>query len=151
MKPRTKFQQNVVAASKHLPPLTPAQNRMGVQELHRAYRTPHAERTYHLHRVRPHVAERKRRTHGQSVRVRVSALPHHAESGNHPAPQVQRLRVFVHRNPLQGFSSPGSNPEFWICRIISKILVYRTGYLKIRSMRFCRISRALCGSAQKMV
>ena len=79
---------------------------MGVQELHRAYRTPHAERTYHLHRVRPHVAERKRRTHGQSVRVRVSALPHHAESGNHPAPQVQRLRVFVHRNPLQGFSSP---------------------------------------------
>lgn len=41
---------------------------MGVQELHRAYRTPHAERTYHLHRVRPHVAERKRRTHGQSVR-----------------------------------------------------------------------------------
>lgn len=79
---------------------------MGVQELHRAYRTPHAERTYHLHRVRPHVAERKRRTHGQSVRVRVSALPHPAESGNHPAPQVQRLRVFVHRNPLQGFSSP---------------------------------------------
>lgn len=38
--------------------------------------------------------------------MRVSALPHHAESGNHPAPQVQRLRVFVHRNPLQGFSSP---------------------------------------------
>lgn len=106
MKPRTKFQQSVVAASKHLPPLTPAQIEWGVQELHRAYRTPHAERTYHLHRVRPHVAERKRRTHGQSVRVRVSALPHPAESGNHPAPQVQRLRVFVHRNPLQGFSSP---------------------------------------------
>lgn len=106
MKPRTKFQQNVVAAKQTPAAAYPRTNRMGVQELHRAYRTPHAERTYHLHRVRPHVAERKRRTHGQSVRVRVSALPHHAESGNHPAPQVQRLRVFVHRNPLQGFSSP---------------------------------------------
>ena len=65
MKPRTKFQQNVVAASKTPAAAYPRTNRMGVQELHRAYRTPHAERTYHLHRVRPHVAERKRRTHGQ--------------------------------------------------------------------------------------
>lgn len=29
MKPRTKFQQSVVAASKHLPPLTPAQIEWG--------------------------------------------------------------------------------------------------------------------------
>ena len=104
MKPRTKFQQSVVAASKHLPPLTPAQIEWGYKN---CIEHTDAARRKDLSPA-PSAAtrgERKRRTHGQSVRVRVSALPHPAESGNHPAPQVQRLRVFVHRNPLQGFSS----------------------------------------------
>lgn len=42
MKPRTKFQQNVVAASKHLPPLTPAQIEWGYKNCieHIGRRTP---------------------------------------------------------------------------------------------------------------
>ena len=42
MKPRTKFQQSVVAASKHLPPLTPAQIEWGYKNCieHIGRRTP---------------------------------------------------------------------------------------------------------------
>lgn len=106
MKPRTKFQQSVVAASKHLPPLTPAQIEWGYKNCieHIGRRTPKGLIT---------CTECGHTWQSENGELTDNLLgcecphsPHPAESGNHPAPQVQRLRVFVHRNPLQGFSSP---------------------------------------------
>ena len=94
MKPRTKFQQSVVAASKHLPPLTPAQIEWGYKNCieHIGRRTPKGLIT---------CTECGHTWQSENGELTDNLLgcecPHchtPAESGNHPAPQVQRLRVF---------------------------------------------------------